>query len=808
MKNRHSQFSRLQTGPRNRTWGGALIGLSALALAVIALPGRAQDAPAPAEKVIAGYATHQTIELGGHIADHSGSAPMWDTLVNLQSGPRILSHSLNLRSVDSHKTPIFDDLTTSSFGYGGDPYNATLLRFSKGKLYQFDGSFRRNRQYFDYNLLANPLIPSTAVPYVPVLDTPHLFNTVRRMTDVNLTLLPLSRVSFRAGYSKNTNEGPTFNTVHSAVDALLNQWWRNSTDVYSGGVDFKLLPQTTLSYDQFVTRYKGDTTEALTGLNYQVVNGAQTTPVSLGINIFNTAANTNLVPGTTNTIKSTSPGEYAYTRFAPTRTLFPTEQVRFSSASIKHVNMNGRILYTGATGNVDHYSEFFQGYLSRTGQRQIVDAGAGANSRLASVKRINVLGDYGVTVQVTPKFGLSDVFDFWAFRDPGNNTINEASIYGTSLISPLNTYSPATCPPPYTAATCPAHKSTTGPDSTSQTNFNFLGQNTKTNTILASWDPIQKFKVSIGYRYRTRTIHASTLTTTIENYTPGFAQRGDCKTNPLNPDGTCTATTSSSGDDVIPIHENWGLFGIFLQPTDKLRVNFNVDAMYADNAFTRVSPRQLQHYRLRSVYKLKPWANVSGAVNLFESRNNVADSHHLEHSRDYSFGASIAPGEKWSLDFNYSYNDVFSRIDECYVSNPAPGGAVLNSAICAASIGPDGPPYTAAAALASVVTYSVPTQFGSLNFMVAPVKRLRANLGYRMSAVDGHDTFLNPRQVPGSLQSQYQSPYANLAFDLAPNWVWKADWNYYGYGEGSPIGPTLPRSFRGNVYTLGVRYAF
>ena len=47
-----------------------------------------------------------------------------------------------------------------------------------------------------------------------------------------------------------------------------------------------------------------------------------------------------------------------------------------------------------------------------------------------------------------------------------------------------------------------------------------------------------------------------------------------------------------------------------------------------------------------------------------------------------------------------------------------------------------------------------------------------------------------------------------FALQMAPSWTWKADYNYYGYGEGSPIGPTAPRSFRGNVYTLAVNYAF
>jgi hypothetical protein len=76
-----------------------------------------------------------------------------------------------------------------------------------------------------------------------------------------------------------------------------------------------------------------------------------------------------------------------------------------------------------------------------------------------------------------------------------------------------------------------------------------------------------------------------------------------------------------------------------------------------------------------------------------------------------------------------------------------------------------------------------------------------------MSAVNGMTEVLNPRQAPGSLQSQYQTPYAKLAWTLYRGWVWKGDWNYYGYGEGTPVGPTSPRS-HGNVYTLGVHHKF
>jgi len=92
--------------------------------------------------------------------------------------------------------------------------------------------------------------------------------------------------------------------------------------------------------------------------------------------------------------------------------------------------------------------------------------------------------------------------------------------------------------------------------------------------------------------------------------------------------------------------------------------------------------------------------------------------------------------------------------------------------------------------------------------MLAPVRKVRTNFGYMMTASDGKSEVLNPRQVPGSLQSQYQSPFADVALNLAPEWTWKAAWNYYGYGEGAAVGPTLPRTFHGDVFTLSVRYAF
>src|SRR5579859_1213754 len=175
----------------------------------------------PAEKIVGNYSMHATVELGGVITQKDGSRAMWANMVNEGTGMRMLNQSLEMRTVNPSRTPFFDSLSTASFGYGGEPNDVSYLKLSKGKLYDFSGGFRRDRNYFDYNLLDNSFL-STATAATPVLvpepDSLHIFNTVRRNADALLTLFPISRFSFRAGYNHNVHEGPTYSTVHYAGD--------------------------------------------------------------------------------------------------------------------------------------------------------------------------------------------------------------------------------------------------------------------------------------------------------------------------------------------------------------------------------------------------------------------------------------------------------------------------------------------------------------------------------------------------------------------------------------------------------------
>jgi opacity protein-like surface antigen len=136
-----------------------------------------------------------------------------------------------------------------------------------------------------------------------------------------------------------------------------------------------------------------------------------------------------------------------------------------------------------------------------------------------------------------------------------------------------------------------------------------------------------------------------------------------------------------------------------------------------------------------------------------------------------------------------------------------------------------------------------PTQYASMSLSYTPNKQIHADVGYRISAVSGNQFFNDAQEVNGSLQSAYQSPFINVAYTVHPGWIWRVEYNYYGYGEGGPSGApycslstsatavvvpcnsstlaglptgltepssglTAPRNFHANNVTLGMHYEF
>jgi hypothetical protein len=303
--------------------------------------------------------------------------------------------------------------------------------------------------------------------------------------------------------------------------------------------------------------------------------------------------------------------------------------------------------------------------------------------------------------------------------------------------------------------------------------------------------------------------------------------------------------------------ENAGILNVALRPTNHWDLNGTAEISYTDNAFTPLGPRQMQHYRVHTKYQPKPWATITGAFNDRERHNNTYNTgtpnldgplDHVDHSRIVSMGLALAPNEHYGFDFSYSYSDVYTSTNICYLSGaftgtagtaPSfPGAASTNSAggpnLCPSLLTDWGP----------VKDFmDAPTQYASVALSLTPNKRFHSDIGYRISAVSGNQFFNDAQEVNGSLQSAYQSPYVNLAWTVHPGWVWRADYNYYGYGEGGPSGApfcslatsataavvpcnsstltglptgltepssglTAPRNFHSNNVTLSMHYEF
>src|SRR5579859_926401 len=382
-------------------------------------------------KTLGGYEVKQTFEFGGRVANFSGNLGMWDSYVNLESGPRLLEQTLDMHSTD-HTGFLFDDLTFSNFGYGGDPNNVTRLQIQKGTLYNFQGSFRRDRNFFDYDLLANPLNPGNSVPNIPVTLSPHLMQTTRKMSDFRLNVFDQAPVRLRFGYSHYTNDGSALSSIHEGTEAGLFQPTRNTSDSYQAGVSLRILPRTSLNYDQFYTYYKNDSSWQLEGTPFQLANG---TGVNLGLP-FNTLAGQPCAAPflASGAVNPTCNGYLSYTRFSPIRNSYPVEQLSFQSAYFHAIDMSGRLSYSGSESDRPNYLETFTGLLSRTGGRAFQQSGP------AEAKRINTTADYATTIHVTDKFRIVDTFRFSNFRIPGTFVLSENDLFGPTLTSTPNAY--------------------------------------------------------------------------------------------------------------------------------------------------------------------------------------------------------------------------------------------------------------------------------------------------------------------------------------------------------------------------------
>jgi hypothetical protein len=360
-----------------------------------------------------------------------------------------------------------------------------------------------------------------------------------------------------------------------------------------------------------------------------------------------------------------------------------------------------------------------------------------------------------------------------------------AAIPTTSLLTPITDPSVTTSVATTTAATWIGNVTTPA----------FLSQKVMQNTALFTETLSSKAKMSVGWRLKMRAIsdpHATKLTW----------------------------------------NENWGLYGLVVQPSRMVRVNVNFDMMKSayvsgsavdsetstivplsfSNTFTRIAPNRSYNFRTRATIKPNKWVDFAVTAKVFEAMNDDPLVNHTEHNNDVSFATSFHPNEQLSLDFNYAYDSVYSSTNLCYIftanaNAPLPVGAT-NQGTCTVANSPAG--YGGSASLyMGYGTYNAPTNYfsGTINYALS--KDLHFSGGVRLNDVNGTSEQLNPLMAPGGLQSRYLIPFADVEYKIASEWAWHANWVHDGYSETGAWSPTLPsRTTQGDIMTLGVKYAF
>jgi len=714
---------------------------------------QAQAAPEVVER--GGYVIHQSIEIGYRVSEITGSEQMYNTLVDLRTGPRFLDQSLSMQS-QNHDSLLFDNLFINSYGWGGDPNNGLRARVEKNTWYDFRANFRRDQQDFDYNLLANPLNPPTSSPNIPVTFSPHNFGTRRRMSDFDLTLLPQSVISFRLGYSRNNMTGPSYSSVHEGTDALLFQDWNTTVNSYRFGADLKILPRTVLSYDQFFDYYKGDTTWRLAPFAQAFLPGIPGT-VELGLPI-DTANKTPcaISPPASSLIDSTGTltnpacnAYFDYNRTNRTRTSAPTERLSLHSSYFQRLELTASYAYSSADMNAP-LDEFFNGLLQRSGIRQETVTGPGQATRISNV------ADFSATVHLSEHFRLVDTFRFWAYRIPESFSSIETDwtcidTATCSLLTPMS-------------ATTPSATNTFD-----QLSFN---QNWKTNQIDFVWDASKHFGGRIGFRYGDKVFHQ------ILDFTTG-------------------------DEDRVVIHEYTPVIAFWAKPIPGLRFNFDWEHTNNDDAIVRIGPRKEARYRIQGNYTPKPWAVLGASINLWEASNGEALIDYRAHNRNYGFTANLTPRERFGFDFAYNYNDTMQNAFICFNDSNTLLPVVANAGSCIANGYDD-----TKNPLLTNGYYTSNTHYGMGSIMFKPYSRITTQVGYSITSVGGQTPQFNALQPFGSLQYNYHQPLANVAVDIGHNLTAKAGWNYYQYGEKSFVGPTDPRYFHANNATFSLRWAF
>ena len=289
----------------------------------------------------------------------------------------------------------------------------------KDKWYDFRAMFRRDKNFWNYNLLANPLNPTTG----PIPRRRHQFaaraGSLPPHAGLRSHAFAAIAPALPPGIFPQRQHRPRVHHHRGRhrTAALANR--ERITNSYRMGVDYRGLSKTTLSFDELLTYSTINNSVTDNNLTYQLSNG---TPVDLGLVFIGTSpcAITAAAPPDGH---ATCNAYLSYSQVQNPRSSFPVERFSFQSAYFKNLAMSGSASYSSGNNTITGFNEDINGWSSRTLTRGSTTGGPAQANRVSA--NANWSGDY----RVTDKLDIVDEFSYDNWRIPSMWATAETNLF-------------------------------------------------------------------------------------------------------------------------------------------------------------------------------------------------------------------------------------------------------------------------------------------------------------------------------------------------------------------------------------------
>ena len=191
-----------------------------------------------------GFQVQGTASVGYRFTDVKGYAPMYQELLNLNQGPRLMD--FNLFGHSDGTNPFADSFSLTTSGLGGEPYPSAQLTLSKTKLYDLRVNWRQS--YFYWNQNDGVILPTRNQTG---LTDNHDWANVRKVGSVDFALHATNNLRFNFQYYRTTFSGTTFTTFSPLFFgsesfgsfARANAYYMyapifDNTNRFTGGIDY------------------------------------------------------------------------------------------------------------------------------------------------------------------------------------------------------------------------------------------------------------------------------------------------------------------------------------------------------------------------------------------------------------------------------------------------------------------------------------------------------------------------------------------------------------------------------------------